>query len=126
MSRLEIHKPRDENCAQCHGIVDNSLDVPLTIDADVATRTMTETTGQIISPQKISNSGLNVAGKESLVHPFDVHSDRVVNCVNCHYSLNNPVYFQQREESRPALFQLYLLVSNCRNRFLFSQPLCSG
>ncbi|MCJ7814434.1 MAG: hypothetical protein MUP31_00125, partial [Xanthomonadales bacterium] len=100
--RLNIHKPKDENCAQCHGIVSNSLDVPLTISADEKTRGMTEFTGQIISPQKISNSGLNIAGKESLVHPFDVHSDRVVSCVNCHYSLNNPVYFQQRAESRPV------------------------
>ena len=62
---------------------------------------MTELTGQIISPQKISNSGLNIAGKENLTHAFDVHADRVVGCVNCHYSLNNPVYFQQRSESRP-------------------------
>jgi Ni/Fe-hydrogenase b-type cytochrome subunit len=36
-----------------------------------------------------------------LTHAFDVHADRVVGCVNCHYSLNNPVYFQQRSESRP-------------------------
>lgn len=99
---LDIHKPRDENCAQCHGIVDNSLEIPLTISDDIASRSMTELTGQIISPQKISNSGLNVAGKDSLTHPFDVHADRVVGCVNCHYSLNNPVYFQQRAESRPA------------------------
>jgi thiosulfate reductase cytochrome b subunit len=102
LNRLNIHKPKDENCAHCHGIVSNSLDIPLTIPGDEKARAMTEFTGQIISPQKISNSGMNVAGKESLAHPFDVHSDRVVSCVNCHYSLNNPVYFQQREESRPA------------------------
>jgi thiosulfate reductase cytochrome b subunit len=99
---LDIHKPKDENCAQCHGIVSNSLDTPLTISGDIGQRQMTELTGQIISPQKIANSGLNVAGKESLTRPFDVHADRVVGCVNCHYSLNNPVYFQQRPESRPA------------------------
>jgi thiosulfate reductase cytochrome b subunit len=44
---------------------------------------------------------LNIAGKEGLNHAFDIHSDRVVGCVNCHYSLNNPVYFRQRAESRP-------------------------
>jgi len=98
---LNVHKPKDENCAQCHGIVDNSLEVALTVSADRAARQMTDLSGQIISPQKISNSGLNIAGKETLSHPFDVHADRVVGCVNCHYSLNNPVYFQQREESRP-------------------------
>jgi len=99
---FNIHKPKDENCAQCHGIVSNKLDVPLTIEAGSEAHSMTDLTGQIISPQKISNSGLNIAGKESLTHAFDIHADRVVGCVNCHYSLNNPVYFQQRQESRPA------------------------
>ncbi len=99
---LEVGKPRDENCAQCHGIVENSLDDPLTIPADIRKRHNTERTGQLISPQKLLNSGLNISGKESLNYPFDVHSDRVVGCVNCHYSLNNPVFFRQREASRPA------------------------
>jgi len=99
---FNIHKPKDENCAQCHGIVSNKLDVPLTYEAASESRSMTSLTGQIISPQKIFNSGLNIAGKESLTHAFDIHADRVVGCVNCHYSLNNPVYFQQRKESRPA------------------------
>jgi thiosulfate reductase cytochrome b subunit len=98
---LNIHKPKDENCAQCHGIVSTDLELPLTVSASPDDFNMTDLTGQIISPQKVSNSGLNIAGKESLTHPFDVHSDRVVGCVNCHYSLNNPVYFQQRRESRP-------------------------
>jgi len=99
---LDIRKPRDENCAQCHGIVDNSLDTPLTISADEGTRHNTDRTGQIISPQKLLNSGLNISGKEEMNYPFDVHSDRVVGCVNCHYSLNNPVYFRQRAESLPV------------------------
>lgn len=99
---FNVHKPKDENCAQCHGIVSNNLNVPLTYEAAAESHGMTDLTGQIISPQKISNSGLNIAGKESLTHAFDIHADRVVGCVNCHYSLNNPVYFQQRKESRPA------------------------
>jgi thiosulfate reductase cytochrome b subunit len=99
---LDIRKPRDENCAQCHGMVENDLDVPLTISADPQTRHNTDRTGQIISPQKLLNSGLNISGKEELNYPFDVHTDRVIGCVNCHYSLNNPVYFRQREESRPV------------------------
>ena len=99
---LDIRKPRDENCALCHGIAENSLDIPLTIPADLDKRHNTDRTGQIISPQKLLNSGLNIADKEELDYPFDVHTDRVVGCVNCHYSLNNPVYFRQREESRPV------------------------
>jgi thiosulfate reductase cytochrome b subunit len=99
---LAIRKPRDANCAQCHGVAENGLDVPLSLPQDPARRVVTDRTGQIVSPQKLNNSGLNLAGKESLTHPFDVHADRVVGCVNCHYSLNNPVYFQQRPESRPT------------------------
>ena len=99
---LNIRKPRDENCAQCHGIVENGLEIPLTISTAQHTRHNTDRTGQIISPQKLLNSGLNISGKEDLNYPFDVHTDRVVGCVNCHYSLNNPVYFRQREESQPA------------------------
>ncbi len=99
---LNIRKPRDENCAQCHGMAENGLETPLTISTDQHTRHNTDRTGQIISPQKLLNSGLNISGKEDLNYPFDVHTDRVVGCVNCHYSLNNPVYFRQREESRPA------------------------
>jgi thiosulfate reductase cytochrome b subunit len=98
---LAIRKPRNENCAQCHGQVGSGLEEPLTLHEDPARRAMTERTGQIISPQKLSDSGLNLAGKETLTHAFDVHAERVVGCVNCHYSLNNPVYFQQRPESRP-------------------------
>jgi Ni/Fe-hydrogenase b-type cytochrome subunit len=79
----------------------DGLEEPLTVAADPARRSLTERSGQIISPQKLSDSGLNLAGKEFLTHAFDVHADRVVGCVNCHYSLNNPVYFEQRAESRP-------------------------
>lgn len=99
---LDIRKPRDENCGQCHGIVDNNLEDPLIIAGDLGTRHNTDRTGQLISPQKLLNSGLNISGKDNLNYPFDVHADRVVGCVNCHYSLNNPVYFRQRDESQPA------------------------
>jgi Ni/Fe-hydrogenase b-type cytochrome subunit len=98
---LAIRKPRNENCAQCHGQASVGIDEPLTLTPDPARRSLTERSGQIISPQKLSNSGLNLAGKESLTRPFDVHADRVVGCVNCHYSLNNPVYFEHRSESAP-------------------------
>ena len=97
---LDIRKPRDENCSLCHGIAESDLDRPLTISADQNSRHNTNRTGQIVSPQKLLNSGLNISAKEELNYPFDVHTDRVVGCVNCHYSLNNPVYFRQREESR--------------------------
>jgi thiosulfate reductase cytochrome b subunit len=99
---MEIHKPRDRNCANCHSVVNNNLDVPLTVSPDPSELSMTDRTGQVIAAQKVVNSGLNIAGKNELNHPFDVHADRVVNCVNCHYSLNNPVYYRQDASSRPS------------------------
>ena len=98
---LAVHKPRDRNCANCHAVVNNRLDDPLTVAPDPADFSMTDRTGEIMAAQKISASGLNIAGKNELTHPFDVHADRVVNCVNCHYSLNNPVYYVQRDADRP-------------------------
>jgi thiosulfate reductase cytochrome b subunit len=99
---LAVHKPRDRNCASCHAVVNNRLDDPLTVAPDPADLSMTDRTGVVIAAQKVSASGLNIAGKNELTHPFDVHSDRVVNCVNCHYSLNNPVYYEQRDADRPS------------------------
>jgi len=98
---LEIRKPRNENCAQCHGQVSIGLDDPLTITPDLDRRSMTDRSGQIISPQKLNDTGLNVAGKEDLTHALDVHADRVLGCVSCHYSLNNPVYYEEDPASRP-------------------------
>ena len=54
----------------------------------------TLTTGQIIAGQKIADSGLNLAGKADLTRPWDVHAARQVKCTDCHFSLNNPVYFR--------------------------------
>ncbi len=99
---LDIRQPADANCSLCHGLAENDLDVPLSIPVELEKRHNTDRTGQIISPQKLLNSGLNISGKEFLDYPFDVHTDRVVGCINCHYSLNNPVYFRQRPESRPV------------------------
>jgi len=98
---LKINKPTDANCAQCHGQINNNLGLPLVIENNPLRTGMTLTTGQILSPQKINMSGLNISDKDSLTRPFDVHSDRVLGCVNCHYSLNNPVYFQRSDKNQP-------------------------
>ena len=39
--------------------------------------------------------------KEELGRSWDVHAERVIGCTDCHYSLNNPVYFQESDESQP-------------------------
>ena len=60
---MDIHKPRDRNCANCHSVVNNNLDVPLTAVPDPAVMSMTDRTGQVMSAQKIVNSGLNISGR---------------------------------------------------------------
>lgn len=97
-----VQDPTRENCGQCHGVVHTDAQDPLVLDANCDTSDWTTlTTGQVISPQKIANSGSNIAGKSDLTRSFDIHAERVLECVNCHYSLNNPVYYQEDEDSRP-------------------------
>ena len=91
---VTIQDPGNENCGLCHGLVHDNLDEPLVKASCEAESWSTETTGQIVSPQRLSDSGMNLRGKEDLSRTWDVHAERAVNCTDCHYSLNNPVYFQ--------------------------------
>ncbi len=90
---ITIQDPTNANCAQCHGVVQTTKS-PLTLTGCALDNWQTATTGQVISPEKISNSGMNLAGKESLTRSFDIHAERGLNCTDCHYSLNNPAYYQ--------------------------------
>lgn len=90
---VTIHDPSNENCAQCHGLVHGS-DTPLVLTGCSIEYSQTAATGQIISPQKISASGMNISGKEALDRSWDIHAERQVKCTDCHFSLNNPIYAQ--------------------------------
>jgi len=101
-----IQDPDNENCGACHGLVHDSLTDPLVSPAcDTETGTTnnweTQTTGQIISPQKLLNSGMNLSGKDTLDRSWDIHAERALVCTDCHFSLNNPVYYQTSAEDRP-------------------------
>lgn len=89
--RVSIQDPTNENCAQCHGVVHTSQE-PLTIVGCDLTNWQTATTGQVIAAQKISNSGINLSGKATLTRSFDIHAERGLECTDCHFSLNNPIY----------------------------------
>jgi thiosulfate reductase cytochrome b subunit len=100
-AQLSIQDPVNENCGLCHGLVHDEGDDPIVaVSCDPAIR-RTVTTGQIIAPERLSDSGMNLVGKEDLTRPWDVHAERRVECTDCHYSLNNPVYFQEAESARP-------------------------
>jgi len=89
---VTVQDPTSQNCGACHGEVHSETQSPLVLDSCEDNGWTTLTTGQVVSPQKISVSGLNLAGKEALDRVWDVHAERVLECTNCHYALNNPVY----------------------------------
>lgn len=74
---------------------------PLTLTSCSLDNPQTAVTGQVISGDKISESGVNLANKETLSQPWDVHAARQLNCVDCHYSLNNPIAYQENSATRP-------------------------
>lgn len=105
---VTVQDPTNANCGQCHGLVHTDAETPVTLTSEssswadlVSQLNATLTTGQIIAGQKIADSGMNLAGKADLMRPWDVHAARQVKCTDCHFSLNNPVYFQESAATRP-------------------------
>ncbi|MBN1535731.1 MAG: cytochrome b/b6 domain-containing protein [Anaerolineales bacterium] len=98
---IALQDPDNDNCAQCHGLV-HSVETPLTLAGCTLDNWQTATTGQIISGQKISLSGMNISDKTALARPWDIHAERGLQCTDCHFSLNNPVYYRASAETQPA------------------------
>ena len=98
---INIQEPSNENCGLCHGLVHVDAQTPLVMYSCQPEQWSTITTGQIYSPQRISTSGLNLNDKEELNRSWDIHAERVLRCTDCHYSLNNPVYYQESNENQP-------------------------
>jgi thiosulfate reductase cytochrome b subunit len=97
---VNIQNASSENCGQCHGAVHEGPD-PL-VCADIkASDWSSMRTGQIYSGQRLSDSGMNMAGKETLTMPWDIHAERNLKCTDCHFSLNNPDYQQESDLTRP-------------------------
>ncbi len=97
---VNVQDPSNTGCGSCHGVVHTDLSIPLTLDSLQIGDWSTLTTGQIMSPQRLLNSGLNLADKGTLSRSWDIHLERVVACVDCHYALNNPVYYQPSGNSQ--------------------------
>ena len=86
---LDIGYVSEANCGGCHGVVHDGTD-PLVVPFGKAAGWTTEKTGQVFSPQRIRNSGMNIRGKDALGQAFDVHAERLVQCGDCHYSKDRP------------------------------------
>ena len=97
-----VQDPTVSNCGGCHGVTHNDQNTPVSFDTLGLAQWTTLTTGQVMSPQRISAGGLNISGKTELGRSWDVHMERVLDCTDCHYSLNNPVYYRETSGEQPA------------------------
>ena len=98
---VAIQDPEDSNCGLCHGLVHDNVEDPLVMDGCSPERWTTITTGQIISSQRLADSGLNLSDKETLSRSWDAHAERQLECTDCHYALNNPLYYEEGSATRP-------------------------
>lgn len=98
---VTVQDPSNANCGQCHGITHDDLNTPLTLSEYTVRDYNTLTTGQVMSPQRLANSGLNLEDKNELSRSWDIHTERVVSCTDCHHALNNPIYFESTSPDTP-------------------------
>lgn len=98
---VKIQDPTNANCGACHGEVHTDTSVTLTIASYNLDSPQTATTGQVISAQKISESGLNLSAKNELNRSWDIHAERQLECTDCHFSLNNPARVLESQDSNP-------------------------
>jgi hypothetical protein len=97
---VRIQDPTNENCAACHGEIHEG-EAPLVYDACNTDYIQTATTGQVVAPQKISASGVNLSGKNELNRSWDIHAERQLGCTDCHHALNNPAHAYQIPGDNP-------------------------
>jgi len=100
-NRVFIKDPTNVNCAACHGEVHTEIAQPLTLTACDLNYPQTATTGQVIASQKISESGVNLSGKNELNRSWDIHAERELQCTDCHFALNNPAHALEAQGSNP-------------------------
>ncbi|MCB9653376.1 MAG: hypothetical protein H6729_04490 [Deltaproteobacteria bacterium] len=104
--RFEIRPPDMATCGACHATVYLG-DEPFRFDvsAEPSSRgalglsALTSRTGVVFSDQRISASSLNIENKTSLTRPWDVHTERLLECRQCHFSPNHPAYAHRASAS---------------------------
>jgi thiosulfate reductase cytochrome b subunit len=98
---IGIQDPTNSNCATCHGEVHPETDEPLTLNACDLDYPQTATTGQVVSGQRINESGVNLTDKDELDRSWDIHAERQLQCTDCHYALNNPAHVSEAQSNNP-------------------------
>ena len=89
MLGLYPQAPTAESCGQCHGVVHMEEEPLLPELYDMVFDMTSLLTGEVFSWQRISDSGLNLVDKKDTTRSWDLHAQRVVDCVDCHHSENN-------------------------------------
>jgi hypothetical protein len=98
--RLGLGRPRNENCRACHmgfGEYEGAVHFGFGPNNRAGV-----TTGTAFAAGRIHDSGMNIAGKERLSTPWDVHAERLVSCSDCHHSPNSPVHAAKGSGDGPA------------------------
>ena len=98
---VNIQGPTNANCAACHGAIHPNNSDPLTVSQCDLNSPQTAETGQVISGQRINQSGMNIADKDSLNRSWDIHAERELKCADCHYALNNPAHASELQKDNP-------------------------
>jgi len=98
---FRVSGPESNNCRICHGRACRCTD-PVVYENSLENWAV-ETSGEIFSPGRMFDSGMNLKNKQNLYLPFDLHAERLLKCSSCHYSMNNPKYSQKAlVEARPS------------------------
>ncbi len=98
---LSLQRPGSSNCAQCHAVAQDDMSDPVVLSGLKSGSLMTIRGGEVFSPQRISESGVNLVGKEGLNRSWDVHAERLLGCPDCHFSNNNPIYRRESPKTQP-------------------------
>lgn len=86
MAFLQIGRADGEACARCHLPAELGQE-PVDLDPDHWSQWAR---GEVFAWQRISGSDLDLAGKDDLGQPFDVHAERLLECVDCHVTPDVP------------------------------------
>jgi hypothetical protein len=95
---LGLGDPGPENCGLCHGQAHGGHE-PMKLELSLTARS-TATTGRVFSGQRMSDSAVNLADKQNMGRPWDVHAERLVGCTDCHFSTNSPAFYTSATADR--------------------------
>ncbi len=89
--------PKDNHCGACHPLVHKD---PAALEWPQEGSQLPEW-GMVWSPQRIKAGAINLEGKQQATRSWDVHAERMLECISCHHSGNHPAYRLESRDTRP-------------------------